>query len=243
MEKLETITIQKSFMTRNVIPRPLRKEPLINKNQKIRTFIAEEGNRSDLIEHMYNITKGIVQSHETVVALDDSIVRGATLQQSIIRQLINLNPKYIIIISSAPPVKYPDCYGIDMSRLNDFIAFRALISLIKKHKKEHMLDQIEKECRTALTQCINSNPVQKLYDLFSHKQLEQEIAQLVYPHDTNWKGTIKVIYQTVPDMHKALTNYPGDWYFSGNYPTLGGYQTIQRSYLNWRLGSKKRSYE
>ncbi|MFT6765774.1 MAG: amidophosphoribosyltransferase [Alteromonas naphthalenivorans] len=243
MEKLETITMQKDFMTRKVIPKPLRKEHLINKNQQIRTFIAQEGNRSDLIEHMYNITKGIVQPHETVVALDDSIVRGATLQKSIIRQLINLNPKHIIIVSSAPPVKYPDCYGIDMSKIDDFIAFRALVSLIKKHGKEQILEQVEQECKAGIAQCLPSNPVQKLYALFSHQELEEEIAQLIYPHDTNWRGSIKVIYQTVSSMHKALEDYPGDWYFTGNYPTLGGYQTVQRSYLNSRMGSNKRSYE
>lgn len=243
MEKIERKVIQKAFAL-SQMPPTIQKEPLINKNQKLRTFIHEGSqSRKNLIEHMYNTTHGIVKPHQTIVALDDSIVRGMTLQNSIIKQLIKLNPKRIIIVSSAPPVKYPDCYGVDMSRLDEFIGFRALVSLINKHGYTKLFKETEEQCAKCVKDGIHVNPIQQLYNLFSHEQLEDQIAYLVRPSDTSWNGEIKIIYQKLDAMHKALHDCPGDWYFSGNYPTTGGYEIVNKSYLQWRMGSKKRSYE
>ena len=222
----------------------VRVEHILNKNQKLRTFIAQASGRSALIKHMYGVTRGIVKPTDTIVVLDDSIVRGATLQQSIIEQLISLHPKRIIIVSSAPPILFPDCYGIDMSQLELFVAFRAALQLIYEHDKEELLEDIYDACvdQMYLPPHKMKNHLKKLYDQFTHTELENKIAELITPKNTNWKGEIKVLYQTIEGLHKAIPNYSGDWYFSGNYPTPGGYKVVNTSYYNWWNGINKRAY-
>ncbi len=228
----------------NIANMRVRADRLVFKNQKLRTFIAEGSTRSNLIARLYDVTKGAVKSTDTLIAVDDSIVRGMTLQHSILTQLIRLKPKRIIVVSSAPPILYPDCYGIDMSNLQKFIGFRAAVALIKERGNEQLLKDIEQACLAQEHKKPSEmrNLLASLYDQFSLQELEEKIAELVYPQNEDWQGEIKIIYQTVDKLHEAINGHHGDWYFTGNYPTTGGYKVLNQSFINWAQGKNKRAY-
>lgn len=226
-----------------ILEKNIRIEILVVKDAKLRTFISQDNSRDELVSHVYDITYGIIKDHvDTVVLIDDSIVRGTTLKESIISILLRLNPKKIIILSSAPQIRYPDCYGIDMSRMNEFIAFRALVELLKENDKEYLLDETYKKCKAQehLPASEIKNEVKRLYDTFTYEQITQKIAELVTPE--NAQAEIQIIYQTIENLHKAIPNHRGDWYFSGDYPTPGGNKVVNKAFINFMEGNTDRSY-
>jgi len=221
----------------------VRQEKLAVKDAKMRTFIADDVIRGEMVSHVYDVTYGIVRNEiDTLVVIDDSIVRGTTLRDSIIRNLSRLKPKKIVVVSSAPQIRYPDCYGIDMSKMWDFVAFKALVALIKEDKKEDMLQKVYQECKDQESLPIDeiTNRVKQLYELYDYEKVSDKIAEIVTASDI--KPEIKVIYQTVEDLQEACPNNNGDWYFSGNYPTSGGVRVVNRSFINFMEGNNKRAY-
>lgn len=222
----------------------VRVEKLIYKNQRLRTFIANAGQRTDLVARLYTVMRGLVSGTNTLVVVDDSIVRGTTLRESLIRELAKLNPKKIIIVSSAPPVLYPDCYGIDMSQISSFVGFQAAVALLKEQGKQELLEQIYQSCilQNDIPPDQMQDYVQHIYAPFTLTQLSSKIAQLVRTANLEWKGDIQIIYQTVEGLHAAIPVHQGDWYFTGNYPTPGGKKVVNTSYINWYLGSQERAY-
>ena len=220
-------------------------ELIAHKDQRLRTFITHDAARRDLVTHIYDITRGLIEKDDTLVVVDDSIVRGTTLRESIITSLSQLNPKRIVIVSSAPPIMYPDCYGIDMSQIGKFIAFEAAIALTKDAGNESILDDIATKCEAQekLPVTEMENQVKVLYDQFSLKEISCKIAELVRPSGLDWNGQLDVIYQDVDGLRAAMPGYTGDWYFTGNYPTPGGNAVVNRAYLNWYNGNdSKRAY-
>jgi len=222
----------------------IRAEKIAHKDQRLRTFITHDSARRDLVLHIYDITRGVVLPEDALVVIDDSIVRGTTLRESIITILSRLNPKRIIVASSAPPIMYPDCYGIDMSQLGRFIAFEAAIKLHIEHGEEWRLDDVEERCRAQVDSPPDKlvNHVADIYDRFTLDEISARIAELVRPPSIPWKGRIDVIYQTVDALQAAMPEHTGDWYFTGRYPTPGGYRVLNRSYLNWREQADVRAY-
>jgi len=220
-----------------------RIEKLTVKDAKLRTFIADDVVRGSMMSHVYDVTYGIVKNDvDTLVLIDDSIVRGTTLRESILYSLARLKPKKIVIVSSAPQIRYPDCYGIDMSKMKSFVAFNALVALIKETKQENLLDDAYERCLIEEEKPIEqiTNQVQPLYDLFTYEQISAKIAEIVTP-----KGPmpeIEVIYQTVDNLHKACPDNNGDWYFTGNYPTDGGTRVVNRAFINYMNKSDVRAY-
>lgn len=220
-----------------------RIEKLAIKDEKLRTFIADDSSRGEMISHVYDVTYGVVKNNEdTIVVLDDSIVRGATLRDSILEILSRLKPKRIIVISSAPQIRYPDCYGIDMSKMGEFAAFQALISLIKEDGKEDILQQTYEKTKEleAKGDLMSRNMVQDLYDLYTYDQVSDRISVILTPDDITCN--VKIIFQTIEDLHGACPNNKGDWYFSGNYPTPGGNRVVNRSFINFIENKNERAY-
>jgi amidophosphoribosyltransferase len=220
-----------------------RRERLAVKDAKLRTFITDDSHREDMVAHVYDVTYGIINNHkDTLIVMDDSIVRGTTLKLSILRILDRLNPKKIIIVSSAPQIRYPDCYGIDMSRLKDFVAFQAMIALVKENKKEHLLDEVYQKCKAqqSLPKEEMVNYLQELYALFTDDEISKKIAQIVSPEDI--RAEVDVIYQSIDNLHIACPNHTGDWYFSGNYPTPGGNKVVNNAFINYIEGKSARAY-
>ncbi len=220
-----------------------RAEKLVHKDAKLRTFIADDTSRGELVYHGYDVTYGLVRNDkDNLVLLDDSIVRGTTLRDSIIRIVARLRPKKIIIVSSAPQIRYPDCYGIDMSKMKDFVAFRALVELIKENGKAHLLQETYERCKAQehLPKEQITNEVKALYDQFSTKEISRKIAQIVTPPGI--KPKVEVIFQTLEGLHKACPNHTGDWYFSGNFPTPGGNKVVNRAFINYMEGRDERAY-
>jgi amidophosphoribosyltransferase len=220
-----------------------RVEKLALKDVKLRTFITNDHDRTDLVSHVYDVTYGQVNdSKDTIVLLDDSIVRGTTLRQSIIAILDRLHPKKIIIVSSAPQIRYPDCYGIDMSKMGDFVAFRAMMELLKDAGKEHMVNEVYEECKVVnkLPNEKTYNAVKKLYDQFTEEQISAKIASIVKAPTI--KAEVEVIYQTVDNLHLAVPKNLGDWYFTGNYPTPGGNKVANRAFMNFVEKKDVRAY-
>jgi len=220
-----------------------RVEKIAVKDAKMRTFIADDASRADLVSHVYDVTYGLVKNKiDTLVMLDDSIVRGTTLKNSILKILDTLQPKKIIIVSSAPQIRYPDCYGIDMSKMKEFVAFRALVNLLKKTNQEHLLGETYEKCEMQfnIPDIEMTNQVQQLYSLFTLEELNEEIAKIVTPPNLN--AEVEVIYQTLEGLHKACPNHKGDWYFSGNYPTIGGTRVVNKSFMNYIKKIDKRAY-
>ncbi len=216
---------------------------LVVKDAKLRTFILQDNSRNELVSHVYDITYGIIKDNvDTVVLIDDSIVRGTTLKDSIISIVSRLNPKKIIVLSSAPQIRYPDCYGIDMSRMNEFIAFKALVALLKETGQEYLLHQTYSRCKAQEKKKSSEirNEVKYLYSNFTYDEISKKIAELVTPEDIN--PEIEVIYQTVENLHKAIPNHTGDWYFSGDYPTPGGNKVVNKAFINFMEGNEDRSY-
>ncbi|MHC5115009.1 MAG: amidophosphoribosyltransferase [Planctomycetota bacterium] len=222
----------------------VRAEKIAHKDQRMRTFITHDQARLDLVMHIYDITRGVVQKNDTLVVLDDSIVRGTTLRESIITILSRLDPGRIIVLSSAPPIMYPDCYGIDMSQLGRFIAFEAAIALLQDRGEELLLDEVEQKCLAQRDRPDThlENHVAAIYDRFTLDELSAKVAQLVRPAAITWDGEIDVIYQSVEGLRHAMPSHTGDWYFTGRYPTPGGYRVLNRSYLNWRQQVDVRAY-
>ncbi len=226
-----------------MVNRKIRQEKIAIKDVKLRTFITEDANRNEMVQHVYDITYGTVRNNEdTLVVIDDSIVRGTTLKESIIRMLSRLNPKKIIVVSSAPQIRYPDCYGIDMSKLGDFIAFRAAIALLKERNMENILDQVRDQI-IALEEAGNlhtENVVRQIYKPFTTLEISDKIAQLITPEGVN--VPVEVIYQTIEDLHECCPTNTGDWYFTGNYPTPGGNKVVNKAFLNYLSGKNVRGY-
>jgi amidophosphoribosyltransferase len=222
----------------------VRAEKVAHKDQRLRTFITHDAARRDLVMHIYDITRGVVKPEDTLVVLDDSIVRGTTLRESIITILSRLHPRKIIIVSSAPPIMYPDCYGIDMSQLGRFIAFEAAVSLLRERGENELLDEVERRCleQADMPPHKMTNHVAAIYDRFTLDELSSKVAALVRPHGIPWSGPIEIIYQTVEGLRAAMPAHSGDWYFTGNYPTPGGYRVLNTSFLNWRQAQDVRAY-
>jgi len=228
-----------------IVTHTLRVEKIAHKDQRLRTFITHDAARRDLVTHVYDITRGVVQPDDTLIVIDDSIVRGTTLRESIITILSRLRPKAIIILSSAPPIMYPDCYGIDMSQLGRFIAFEAAVALLCQRGMERVLDDVEDRCLAQANRPLArpmDNHVRAIYEPFSLDELSAKVAELVRPRDISWRGDIRIMYQTIDGLHSAMPEYTGDWYFTGNYPTPGGFKVLNTSYLNWRQAVDARAY-
>lgn len=220
-----------------------RFEKLNIKDAKLRTFITQDADRQDMVQHVYDTTYGIVKDHEdTIVAMDDSIVRGTTLKQSILTILDRLNPKKIIIVSSAPQIRYPDCYGIDMSRMGEFIAFEAAISLLYKRDMGDLIEEVYNNCLRSLELPKEEvrNYVKAIYEPFTTEEISKEIAAII--KSNNISAEVEVIYQSLENLHKACPDHKGDWYFSGDYPTPGGNKVVNRAYMNWVEGKNVRAY-
>jgi amidophosphoribosyltransferase len=226
-----------------MINRKIRVEKIAIKDVKMRTFITEDANRSEMVQHVYDITYGTVEKDvDTLVMIDDSIVRGTTLKESIIRMLSRLEPKKIIIVSSAPQIRYPDCYGIDMSKIGDFIAFKAALALLNDRGETELLNTLFARCKELQrnNQLHTENVVKKLYASFTPIEISAKIAQLITPVEVNIP--VEVIYQTIEDLHTACPNNLGDWYFTGNYPTPGGNRVVNKAFINFMEGKDVRGY-
>jgi amidophosphoribosyltransferase len=226
-----------------MINRKIRIEKIAIKDVKMRTFITEDVSRNEMVQHVYDITYGTVKKGiDTLVVIDDSIVRGTTLRQSIIRMLARLEPKKIIIVSSAPQIRYPDCYGIDMSKLGDFIAFRAAIELFHDRGKESCLQDLYDKCKELQRtgQLHSENVVKQLYKLFTTDEISEKIASLITPKEIDIP--VQVIFQTIESLHQACPTNLGDWYFTGNYPTPGGNRVVNKAFINFMEGKNIRGY-
>lgn len=226
-----------------MITRKIRFEKIAIKDVKLRTFITEDASRNEMVQHVYDITYGTVRKDEdTLVVIDDSIVRGTTLKESIVRMLSRLRPKKIIIVSSAPQIRYPDCYGIDMSKLGDFIAFRAAIELLHDTGQSHILTDTLNKCKELHrnNQLHTENLVCEIYKPFTLKEMSRKIAELITPKDIDIP--IQVIYQTIDSLHEACPTNTGDWYFTGNYPTPGGNRVCNKAFMNYMEGKNVRGY-
>ncbi|MCE2823863.1 MAG: amidophosphoribosyltransferase [Sediminibacterium sp.] len=226
-----------------MVNRKIRQEKIAIKDVKLRTFITEDANRNEMVQHVYDITYGTVRSGEdTLVVIDDSIVRGTTLKESIVRMLSRLNPKKIIVVSSAPQIRYPDCYGIDMSKLGDFIAFKAAVALLHDTGQEHILTEVHEKIKAldAAGELHTENVVRNIYKPFTTLQISDKIAELITPPEVS--TPVEVIYQTIEDLHVCCPTNTGDWYFTGNYPTPGGNKVVNKAFLNYIGGKNERGY-
>jgi amidophosphoribosyltransferase len=226
-----------------MINRKIRIEKIAIKDVKLRTFITEDSSRNEMVQHVYDITYGTVKKDtDTLVVIDDSIVRGTTLKESIIRMLGRLKPKRIIVVSSAPQIRYPDCYGIDMSKLGDFVAFRAAIALLKERNMESLLTDLLARCKELQrnNQLHTENLVRQIYKPFTLEEISQKIATLITPPEL--QIPVDVIYQTIETLHEACPNNKGDWYFTGNYPTPGGNRVCNKALINYLEGKNVRGY-
>ncbi len=230
MEKLEDIL---SF-------RP-RVEKIVIKDAKLRTFITDDSSRDEMVAHSYDTTYEVIRKRQdTLVIMDDSIVRGTTLEKSILTMLTRLRPKKVVVVSSAPQIRFPDCYGIDMSKLSEFVAFRAMIALIKEHDKEYLLGEVYERCKWAIENREAVNPVNELYNEFTDEQISAKIAEIVKPDEM--EAELEVIYQTVDNLHLAIPKHSGDWYFTGNFPTSGGMRVANQAFVNYMEGKLIRAY-
>jgi len=225
-----------------VLSEKARIEKIAIKDVKLRTFITEDSSRDDLVEHVYDITYGVIKKTDTLIIIDDSIVRGTTLKKSILKMLDRLGPKKIIVVSSAPQIRYPDCYGIDMANLESLIAFKALLSLLKETNQYSLIESTYKKCKKQelLADSEITNYVKDLYALFSAEEISNMITSLLSTDVTS--AEVKIIFQSIENLHKACPNNLGDWYFTGNYPTNGGNRVVNNAFINFYEGNKKRAY-
>ena len=244
-KKTEEI-INKKNLSEDKIRRILSQRPRIEKiavkDVKLRTFITEDNSRDDLVEHVYDITYGVVKKEDTLVIIDDSIVRGTTLKKSILKMLDRLNPKKIIIVSSAPQIRYPDCYGIDMANLESLIAFNAALALLKEKNKSSLIKDIYLKCKEELKleDAEMQNQVKKIYNQFSYDEISKKITEILSSDII--ESEVKIIFQPIENLHKACPNSKGDWYFTGDYPTDGGNRVVNTAFVNYYEGNKKRAY-
>ena len=236
-------TVTESLLDDLILRNWPRGEKVVSKDIKIRTFIGQENLRNQLASHVYDITYGSVRAGvDNLVCVDDSIVRGTTLRRSILRILARLNPKRIIILSTAPQIRYPDCYGIDMSELGKFVAFEAAVALIKERGQPQLLDEVYELCRDEVKKGGTVNQVRRIYKPFTPEEISAKIVELVRPKNLQWKGEIGIIFQNLEALHEAVPNHRGDWYFSGKYPTPGGYHVVNQAYVNYYEKLDGRSY-
>jgi amidophosphoribosyltransferase len=219
-----------------------RGEKVVSKDIKLRTFIGQESLRNQLASHVYDITYGSVNPGDNLVCVDDSIVRGTTLRRSIIRILARLNPRKIVIVSTAPQIRYPDCYGIDMSEIGKFIAFEAAVELLKERGQSAVLEEVYQACVDEIARGGTVNHVRRIYEPFTPEEISAKIVERVRPPNMEWKGEIRVIFQTIENLHRAVPNHSGDWYFTGKYPTPGGYRVVNQAYVNYYEKHEGRAY-
>ncbi|MGB3589799.1 MAG: amidophosphoribosyltransferase [Tunicatimonas sp.] len=232
--------VDEKYLNKLLSFRP-RVEKLVVKDAKLRTFITGDDQRNDLVAHVYDTTYEVIRKGiDNIVVIDDSIVRGTTLEKSILRMLNRLNPKKIVIVSSAPQIRFPDCYGIDMSKMNEFVAFRAVLQLLKNSGLDNLIDKVYEMCVAEGLQKGAPNFVKKLYEPFSYKQVSDMIAEITRPDDLTCD--YEVVYQTVKNLHKACPDHRGNWYFTGDYPTLGGNLVVNKSFINFMEGKTVRAY-
>lgn len=245
IKEKEILALKKSNAPdiKNILKKSVRVEKICVKEEKLRTFIADDLSRTEMVSHVYDVTYGIVRNEiDTLVLMDDSIVRGTTLKKSIISIVSRLKPKKIIIVSSAPQIRYPDCYGIDMSKIGEFVAFKAMVELLKAGGQEDKIHEVYLSCKEQEKLPIEqmTNQVQKLYDLVTEDAITEKIARIIKP--TNCIPEIEVVYQTLQGLHQACQNHSGDWYFSGNYPTPGGNRVVNRAFINFYEKKNERAY-
>lgn len=245
--RIEQILAQKDNLTEEMLQEifsiKTRREYIAVKDVKLRTFITRDSERDDMVAHVYDVTYGQVKEYvDNLVVIDDSIVRGTTLKQSILRILDRLGPKKIIVASSAPQIRYPDCYGIDMSRLNEFIAFNATIELLKETNRKHIIDEVYRKCKAQenLPKEEIVNYVKEIYAPFTEEQITNKITQMLTPEDSN--AEVEIIFNTIESLHEACPNNTGDWYFTGDYPTAGGNKVVNKAFINYYEGNNKRAY-
>ena len=220
-------------------------EKVAHKDIKMRTFISQEKGRAQMVSHVYDITYGVVQPGDYLVVIDDSIVRGTTLKQSILKILARTKPAKVVVCSTAPQIRYPDCYGIDMSEIGKFIAFQAAVALHRRAGRQPLLDRVYDACREELKRPVGErrNRVQMVYEGFTDEDISAEVSRMVYPEKIDWHGEVHVIFQTIENLHASIKGPAGDWYFTGNYPTPGGYSMVNLAYLRWYEGVGGRSYD
>jgi amidophosphoribosyltransferase len=220
----------------------IRTEKIAIKDAKLRTFITEDSSRDDLVAHVYDVTYGVIKPTDNLVIIDDSIVRGTTLKKSILKMMDRLNPKRIVVVSSAPQIRYPDCYGIDMAKLEGLIAFQAAIELLKERNSYHIVDNVYKKCKSQenIKDADVVNYVTEIYAPFSDTEISKKIAELLHPEDIN--AEVKIIFQTVENLHIACPKNLGDWYFTGDYPTPGGNRVVNKAFMNFYEGKDTRAY-
>jgi len=242
--RVEAGTLSKADLERSLNQR-VRTEKIAHKDQRLRTFITHDSARRDLVSHVYDRTHGSVKPGDVLVVVDDSIVRGTTLRESIIMMLAKLNPSRIVMVSSAPPIQYPDCYGIDMSQLGRFIAFEAAVALLHDRGEAHVLEEVHDRCKEQAGRDaeLMQNQVREIYNRFTLDELSQKIAELVRSPHLEWNGRIDVVYQSVEGLRDAMPGFEGDWYFTGDYPTPGGFRVVNRAYLKWWKKDEGRAYE
>ncbi|PKP41697.1 MAG: amidophosphoribosyltransferase [Bacteroidetes bacterium HGW-Bacteroidetes-13] len=243
-EKRQLIAAKKGKITEaelnEILALKIRNEKIAIKDVKLRTFITEDKSRDDLVAHVYDVTYGAVNPEDNLVMIDDSIVRGTTLKKSILKILDRLHPKKIVLVSSAPQIRYPDCYGIDMARLEDLIAFKATLALHIESKSFHLVEDIYKKCKESVGQSVVENYVKAFYKPFTAEQISDKIAEML--RNSSIKAEVKIIYQTIENLHLACPKNLGDWYFTGNYPTPGGNIVANRAFINFYEGNKGRAY-
>ena len=227
---------------RELLSQRPRIEKVAIKDAKLRTFITDDLNRDELVRHVYDVTYGSIKKSDNLVIIDDSIVRGTTLQKSIIKMLDRLSPKKIIIVSSAPQIRYPDCYGIDMAKMTDLIAFRAVIELLKENNKENTIKEVYKKCLSENKKEVSKikNIVKEIYEPYSDEQISRKISLILKENDIN--AEVEVVYQSIENLHLACPENLGDWYFSGEYTTPGGNRVVNQAFINYYEGSSKRAY-
>ena len=232
--------IDEAYITRLLSFRP-RVEKLVVKDAKLRTFITDDDHRNDLVAHVYDTTYEVIKKNvDNIVVIDDSIVRGTTLEKSILKMLDKLEPKKIVIASSAPQIRFPDCYGIDMSKMGDFVAFRAVLQLLKESGLDNLVDDVYEECVKGGQEKDAPNFVKRLYDPFTYEQVSDMITKICRPDDLN--ADLEIVYQTVENLHKACPDHKGDWYFTGNFPTVGGNRVVNKAFVNFMEGKVVRAY-
>ena len=245
-QKNEAILEEKESLTderlQEILAHRLRTEKIAIKDVKLRTFITEDSSRDDLVAHVYDVTYGVIKKDDNLVIIDDSIVRGTTLKKSIIKMMDRLNPKQIVVVSSAPQIRYPDCYGIDMARLEDLVAFRAALELLEENNNSQLVEEVYKKCKEQvnLEDKEVQNFVKEIYEPFTDEQISEKISELL--SEPTVEADVKVIYQSVDNLHKACPKNLGDWYFTGDYPTPGGNRVVNRAFINFFEGNKDRAY-
>lgn len=220
-------------------------EKIAHKDIKMRTFITQESGREQLVSHVYDITYDVVKESDCLVVIDDSIVRGTTLKKSILKILARTNPRKIVVCSTAPQIRYPDCYGIDMSEMGKFIAFLAAEALLKRSGRQWVLQEVYQKCREELAKPATEvrNAVKQIYSYFSEEEISAEISRMVTPDALEWQGEVQLLFQTIENLHASIDGPCGDWYFTGDYPTPGGYATVNMAYMRWFEGVSGRGYE